>query len=165
MRENIDILRVYNLVDSDGTKLQLRLGRYKGSEDYLPDKGFRWSFGGAKIPMPVRNATWFNGFPEATMLDWLKGNDWYVQTRVDMNTGKATIYNLPDADEYSKGNETYELSDVAIAQGERALRVAIKMLTDNGYKLNAVALHRYVHPSSLVEAKNAVDAILFDRQA
>lgn len=112
MKENIDICYVFNLLDSNGTKLQLRLGRIKYSEDYLPDKGFRWSFVGPKIPMPVRAYTWFNGFPENIMLDWLKGNGWALRSRVEMSTGKATVYELPT----SNGNNIPELGKVASAK-------------------------------------------------
>jgi hypothetical protein len=167
MRENIDIIVVYNLVNSNGTKLQLRLGRLKGYGDellsYHCDQGFRWSFVGTKIPMPVRNGTWFNGFPENIMLDWLKGNGWAPHSRVDMGTGKATVYELPFHDEPSKRNENtteeYKLSDVAIRQGEAALTAAIRLLCNNGSVLSAVALYRYVCPCTLVEAKHAVDAM------
>ena len=161
MEENIDILRVYNLVDSNGTKLQLRLGRYKYSDDYLPDKGFRWSFVGSKIPMPVRAYTWFNGFPENIMLDWLKGNGWVLRSRVEMGTGKATVYELPFHGEPSKGNEksTVQLTDVAVRQGESALSEAIRLLCNQGSVLSAIALYRYIYHCTLVEAKNAVDAI------
>jgi hypothetical protein len=164
MRENIDILRVYNLVDSNGTKILLRLGRLKGSEDYLTDKGFRWSFVGTKIPMPVRNATWFNGFPEATMLNWLMDNGWHPHTCVNMETGKATVYELPKGNEDHEGNE---IPGHVASGGKIALDYAIKMLCESGSVLRAVQLYRYAHDPhcSLKEAKDAVDAIRFDTQA
>lgn len=162
MKENIDICYVYNLVDSNGTKLQLRLGRLKERQNHVLDRGFRWSFVGTKIPMPIRAYTWFNGFPENIMLDWLKGNGWALRSRVEMCTGKATVYELP------KGNEdpapAYELSEAAIRSGKCALEDAIKMLCNNGYVLKAVALYRYIHPCTLVDAKHAVDAIRFDNK-
>ena len=168
MKENIDIYYAYNLVDSNGTKLQLRLGRLKGYSDellaYHCDQGFRWSFVGPNIPMPVRAYTWFNGFPENTMLDWLKGNGWALRSRVEMSTGKATVYELPKADEPSKGNNTYELPAHATHAGERALREAVKMLYNNGSRIGAVSLYRYVHPTCLLAAHDAVNAIVFDKQ-
>jgi hypothetical protein len=45
--------------------------------------------------MPVRSDYWFNGFPEETMLEWLKANGWYPKTCVDMYIGKAKVYALP----------------------------------------------------------------------
>lgn len=164
MKENIDVYYVYNLVDSNGTKLQLRLGRLKYSEDYLPDKGFRWSFVGFKIPMPVRAYTWFNGFPENIMLDWLKANGWALRSRVEMGTGKATIYELPKADESSKGNEkptaVYKMPDHATRQSEEAFRTAIRMMYNDRSKVHAINLYRYAHPCHLCDANIAVDAIL-----
>lgn len=113
MKENIDVCYVFNLVDSNGTKLQLRLGRLKERQNHVLDRGFRWSFVGTKIPMPIRAYTWFNGFPENIMLDWLKGNGWALRSRVEMCTGKATVYELP---EHSKGNNIPELEQAASAQ-------------------------------------------------
>ena len=166
MKENIDIHYVYNLVDINGNKLQLRLGRLKGYGDelrsYHCDQGFRWSFVGPKIPIPVRAYTWFNGFPENIMLDWLKGNGWALRSRVEMSTGKATVYELPKAEEPSKGNEVYKLPMHAISSGERALRDAVQWMCNNGNKLGAICLYRYCHPCSLSDAKFRVDAIQLD---
>lgn len=60
------------------------------------------------------------------------------------------------------GNEEYELSELAIRQGEDALEVAIRNLCKEGYKLKAIALYRYVHHCTLSEGKGAVDAIQFN---
>lgn len=57
------------------------------------------------------------------------------------------------------GNEECELSELAIRQGEDALEVAIRNLCEEGYKLKAIALYRYVHHCTL---KAAVDAIQFN---
>ena len=167
MRENIDICYVYNLLDSNGNKLQLRLGRINGYANanlVCNDRGFRWSFVGSKIPMPVRAYTWFNGFPENIMLDWLKGNGWALRSRVEMSTGKATIYELPKAEESSKGNNEYELPIHAIHSGERALKDAVRLLYNNGSRVEAISLYRYVHPTCLLAAHDAVKAIVFDKQ-
>ena len=59
------------------------------------------------------------------------------------------------------GNEECELSELAIRQGEDALEVAIRNLCEEGYKLKAIALYRYVHHCTLSEGKAAVDAIQF----
>ena len=60
------------------------------------------------------------------------------------------------------GNKEYELSELAIRQGEDALEFAIRNLCEEGGKLKAIALYRYVHPCTLVEGKAAVDAIQFN---
>lgn len=100
---DVKVCRVYNLVDNKGNKLQLRLGVLKNRKDDIcisnADKGYRWSFIGEHIPMPVRSMTWFNGFPEEVMLNWLKGNGWYPQSCVDMYCGKCRVYELPKAEE------------------------------------------------------------------
>ena len=105
----IKTLRVYNLVDYKGAKLQLEFGVItKGLREEHPlnnaDKGYRWRFIGTKIPMPVRSGYWFNGFPEPTMLNWLKTNGWALHTCVDPITHKATVYDLPKATEYGEAD-------------------------------------------------------------
>ena len=60
------------------------------------------------------------------------------------------------------GNEEYELSEQAVRLGEDALEFAIRNLCEEGGKLKAIALYRYVHPCTLVEGKAAVDAIQFN---
>ena len=101
--ENIIKLKSYNLVNADGWRLQLYLGMdVDVNRTYTKgklDKGFRWSFVGTKIPVPVRAYTWFNGFPESVMLDWLKENGWALHTVVELPDGKATVYELPNADD------------------------------------------------------------------
>ena len=93
--EKIVIHKVYNLVNPNGDKLQLKLGWIKE----LSRNGWRWAFEGKKIPMPVRSRTWFNGFPEPVMLEWLKENDWVVRTIVSPCDGSADVFDLPKAEE------------------------------------------------------------------
>lgn len=164
--EKVRTIRVYNLLNANGERLRLNLGYTV--DDYGPagngNAGWRWSFVGKNIPMPVRSRTWFCGFPEDTMISWLKGNGWYVQTRVDMGCGYAEVFELPKAnDEPIEGNEEpYELSELAVEQGESALKDAVKMLYKAGSKLRAVMLYRYVHPCNLQKANYAVNHILYD---
>jgi hypothetical protein len=115
----IDVLKVYNLVNSNGAKLRLELGIITDGlyEEYPidnADKGFRWCFAGENIPMPVRSGYWFNGFHEKVMLDWLKGNGWYPQSCVIMPVGKAIVYDLPAAPE----TET-ETDWIPVSSGKR----------------------------------------------
>ena len=160
MKENIDIHYVFNLMDSNGTKLQLRLGRLKGYRDellaYHCDQGFRWSFVGSKIPMPVRAYTWFNGFPENIMLDWLKGNGWALRSRVEMGTGKATVYELPFVD--SKGNETHG-TDALSTYYKEDFHQTLRDLVRNGKRITAVRVYRYAHGGSLKDATEATREI------
>ncbi len=164
MKENVDILRTYNLVNSNGNKLRLYLGRIEESDDYFGDKGFRWCFVGNRIPMPVRSGTWFNGFPEHIMLDWLKGNGWALHTSVSTNTGIVTVYELPFYDEPSKGNEksidAYQMSDHAAELNKEAFEEAIRIMYSDRGKVAAIRLYRYAHPCLLCDANRAVDAIL-----
>lgn len=135
--EKVITLKVYNLLDSKGNKLQMRFGVIDNfCPSYYGERGYRWSFIGTKIPMPVRNGTWFNGFPENTMLEWLKGNGWYVQTSVNMLSGKANVYELPN------GNEK---SDV----DERAFCETIRELVRNSKRVSACRLYRYANGGDL----------------
>lgn len=99
--EKIHPIRTYNFVDANGIELFMRLGVVVDENGVRvrnnPDTGFRWCFEGKRIPMPVR--TWFNGYPEDTMLLWLKEKGWALRCVVDMKTGKATVYDLPEAPE------------------------------------------------------------------
>lgn len=101
----MNIIHVYNFVNANGTKLQLNLGVLKEKES-LPkgDAGLRWSFVGTKIPMPVRAHTWFNGFPEPVMLEWLKANGWHLHTDVNPRTLNVKVHELPKAPEASEEN-------------------------------------------------------------
>lgn len=163
MKETIDVLYVYNLVDANGTKLQLRLGRIKGYGDelhgYNTDHGYRWSFIGTKIPMPVRNGTWFNGFPVNTMLQWLKENGWYLHTRVTMHNGKVHVFELPDVPQLPTKDDIPAYVSV---KGKQVLADAIRHLCANGMKIDAICLYRYVNPCTISEGKNAVDKIQFE---
>lgn len=157
--EEMKLLKVYNLVNKDGNDLQLRFGIMKNA--YLPkgDTGYRWSFIGTKIPMPIRSGTWFNGFPEATMLDWLKGNGWALHFTVNTVTGTINMCDLPFVDEANKGNEEYQLSAVATCQGLEVLTSVIKQLCDNSQKISAIKLYRLVYKCCLADATHAVNNI------
>ena len=153
---NVKVLTVYNLVNDKGNKLQLNFGELKSRLDDVcissADKGLRWSFVGKNIPMPVRSSTWFNGFSAATMLEWLKGNGWYVQTCVNICDGKATVYDLPFSNNARKGNET------SIYDKEAFLDI-IRDLYRRGERIKAIRVYRYAHGCALCDAYNAVNEI------
>ena len=141
---NVKAVKVYNLVDSNKTKLQLKLGVLQNREGEVcipkADTGWRWSFVGTKIPMPVRSMTWFNGFPEDTMLLWLHDNGWALQSVVDMDTGKAKVYNLPA----NNGDNIPELAKEASAQ--EAYNAAIPVALENAMKTISEAKDKgYTH--------------------
>lgn len=69
---------------------------------------------------------------------------------------KATEYGKDD-----KGNETYELTELAIRNGNKALEEAIELLCSQGMILQSISLYRLVHPCCLKDAKEAVDKIRF----
>ena len=146
-------IRVYNLVDSKGNRLRLELGVSSDPhDDYLltsKDKGYRWRFIGKHIPMPVRSMCWFNGFPEPIMIDWLKGNGWYPHTCVDMCSGYAEVFELPNGNEY--------LID---AIGNKAVVCAIKCLWHNGKKIQAVHLYSDLYGCPIDKASVAVREIV-----
>ena len=160
--EKIKTIKIYNLVDCKGNKVQLELGITEVRREDKPwdsmDKGYRWRFIGKHIPMPVRSMYWFNGFPENIMLDWLKGNGWRVRTSVNTQTYHVNIWEVATEDVTS--NES-EIPEHVIANGRAAVDEAIRMLWDNGSRLKAVQLYRYaVNPCcSLGEATNAVREI------
>ena len=161
----IKVITAYNLVNANGTKLQLRLGvtRYGGRNGSISngDECFRWSFNGKEIPMPVRSGYWFSGFPEHVMMNWLKGNGWALRSRVDMATGKATVYELPSVEEPSKGNEKSIADYPALDPTEKCIfDYVIRYLADGEKKAIAARLYRYVHGGTLRNAYDAVQLII-----
>ena len=154
--EKVITMKVYNLLDSKGNKLRLKWGHV---EDFIPsyhgERGYRWSFIGTKIPMPVRNGTWFNGFPEHTMIEWLNGNGWYVQTCVDMSSGRADVYELPN------GNDdlNVEITPERDAIDEEVFWHTMRELSRNGKNLSAVHLYRYANGGTFYNASKAIAEI------
>lgn len=155
--KEVKIIRVFNLVNPKGTKLQLRLGAMQNCANLRgKDMGWRWSFIGTEIPMPVRNGTWFNGFPEATMMNWLMDQGWMPESAVEMATGRRKVFDCTKAN--------VEIPETVASGGERALKKAINLLCENGSLLTATQLYRYVYnltcgTISISDAKRAVDAI------
>lgn len=161
---NIKVLKVYNLINSKGAKLWLRLGIMQGNMNAIcvsGDKGYRWSFEGDDIPMPVRSRTWFNGFPEGIMLDWLKANDWYIQACVDMGCGRAKVYEVPKVDKHASememlGTDKFPaLSEMDKPVFERIIR----NLVSDGHKAAACRVYRYAHGGTISNALKAVNFI------
>lgn len=134
---NIRTIAVYNLVDLKGSQLQLRLGYVQGELLSHENAGWRWSFEGTKIPMPVRSRTWFCGFPEKTMLNWLAEHGWFVRTKVDMASGRTVVYDLPDPEE--------EYPDWQFEADKAEFNQLLADLYMNGKSLKAIHLYRYAH--------------------
>lgn len=154
--EKVKTFRVYNLLNENGDKLRLCLGYVTNTTAMYEEANqiLRWCFNGKKIPMPVRSGCWFNGFPENIMLDWLKGNGWHLRTRVDLDSGHAVVFDLPD----SKGNEEYIDSFV-----DKAIICAMKLMWTSGKHIKAIHLYRHLYGGTLDEAAIAVKGIV-DRQ-
>lgn len=149
--KNIEITKVYNLVNANGDKLQLRYGKLmaRGNEfrallTSSEDMGLRWSFVGKKIPMPVRSRTWFNGFPKEIMIQWLNEQGWFVATEVLMTTGEAKTYELPEP------NEEYLATD--LVKDEEEFFDLVREMCRDGKALEAMHLCRYVHEVGTKEA-------------
>jgi hypothetical protein len=160
MNEIISILKVYNLVDSNRNKLRLYLGLENGHSDRKnPDKGLRWSFSGNKIPMPVRSGTWFNGFPEWTMLGWLKENGWYPESCVICNSFNVYTYEVPKANEAPKADDTDKFP--ALSELDKTVfEHVIRSLVSEGHKARACRIYRYAHGGKLTDALKAVEFII-----
>lgn len=166
MNEIVTTLRIYNLEDASKNKLKLRLGRdeevFANRRKGNPDYGFRWSFIGTKIPMPVRKGTWFNGFPEETMVMWLAEQGWHVRTVVDPVTCKADVYEVPnDNEEDGEAIELFDVSDIPTCGGleNGIIEEAVRILYRCNRRLTAVKLFRYVYKCGLRDAKEAVESI------
>ena len=153
----IKTLKCFNLCNASGDKVYL----YLGIDESIAlargkDTGYRWRFVGTKIPMPVRNGTWFNGFPESVMLDWLKGNGWYAESCVNMNTGRYKVFNLPKGNEKSTGTTEFPIH---MEQEKPIFERVICELMDAGRSATATRLYRYAHGGGVRSAYEAVKAI------
>ena len=150
----MNVLKIYNLLNPNGAKLQLRLGIVNSGDEFCghKDTGLRWSFVGTKIPVPIRSGTWFNGFPENIMLEWLKSNGWSVCTCVNCITYNVTVY-----EPSQKGNESSSQKgnapDVLI---ERELNHAMELLIEAKRPLGAERLYKHIHDCSYLEATKVV---------
>ena len=149
----INIIRMYNLVNPKGKRLQLRLGvlHPEDREKFCGDTGYRWSFLGREIPMPVRNGTWFNGFPHDTMMLWLAEHEWHVETEVDMLSGKAKVYNLPEPVE--------EYPAETMANDEIEFNKVLQELCDKGKFGIAVQIYSYAYEVGHWTARQIVKEI------
>lgn len=153
MLEEIKIIRMYNLVNPKGKRLQLRLGvmQLEPQEKYYGDTGYRWSFLGREIPMPVRNGTWFNGFPHDTMMLWLAEHEWHVETEVNMLSGKAKVYGLPEPED--------EYEELQLIADEQVFYNLVKELLCNNDLDKALAIVRYAHEISTRTAMEIIKNI------
>lgn len=146
-------IKVLLLVNPNGDKIQLHFGMLKDTKDFNGDKdtGFRWMFTGKKIPMPVRSEEWFNGFPEATMLNWLKENGgWVVHAIWTAKTNKMTVVDLPSAP--VKTEDSGKLG--------YAINKAIQQLCVDGHKEQARELHHISTGCSYHDACLSVEEII-----
>lgn len=157
---DVNVLKIYNFVDSDNNQLQLRFGVLVDRDDLPPkDMGWRWSFVGTKIPMPVRCGTWFSGFPADIMLDWLKSQGWTACACVNLITGKVIVY---ESQVKSKLCDVLsKLKPLDILE-ERALATALTLLVKNGNVTRACMLYRYIYGGSINDANKAIRTICHD---
>ena len=164
--KKIKLLKVFNLLNAEGIRLQLRLGQdneivrnYCNGE---PDMGYRWCFYGTKIPMPVRSGAWFNGFPAEVMLNWLKENGWALETVVWPSTGDAQVFDLDfNCDKGNEAIELFDVSDIPTSNiGEHGVvNEAVRVLCRCNRKLAAIKLYRILYKCGLREAKEGVEEI------
>ena len=154
--EKFKVIRAYNFVNASGGKLQLNLGVVdrKANVCCHDDRGWRWQFIGKEIPMPVRSGTLFNGFPEPIMIDWLKGNGWFLHTRVNMYSGKANVYEVPKVEEDRLAWPIHSQLE------RRQFDDAIRYLYENGKRSTAIRTYLYAHGGHLKDAVNAVREIV-----
>ena len=151
-------VKVYNLLNPEGVSLRLRLGHTDNPDTHnSKDHGWRWSFIGNHIPMPIRSGEWFNGFPEATMLEWLAENDWHVRSVVNMTTGRAKVYELPDA--------PWEYPDAMLDEDTAKFNSLIRELVRCHRHYDAVRLYHLCYEVSTDEAAAGVRRIYAEQNA
>ena len=95
----VKLIKTILFRDRNGNKLRLTLGQIEDMEAYwrfmgyrnADDKGFRWRFVGTHIPMPIRSYEWFNGFPEDTMVSWVKAQGYEMVAVTSHETGSVYV--------------------------------------------------------------------------
>lgn len=135
-------IKILLLVNPNGDKTQLHFGMLKDPKDFNGDKdtGFRWMFTGKKIPMPIRSEEWFNGFPEATMMDWLKANGgWVVHAIWTAKTNKLTVLNLPSAPEAKTETDWIPVSSGKMPADNETVQVTYLSSHDRNPMCDAMA--------------------------
>lgn len=151
------IIKTYNLVNPEGRTLQLQLGRTDSPTSNPKDAGWRWSFIGQRIPMPIRSGEWFNGFPESVMINWLMEHDWFVRTKVNLETGRAIVYELPDA--------PWEYPDDLLDEDTEAFNNVIYDMVKKGRRKTAMQLFRLCYEVDTSEASYGVARICAEKQS
>ena len=149
--ENVKALVSYNLRHTaNGDRLMMQYGRLWEAVVGVDcaETAQRWRFFGQQIPMPVRSGTWFQGFSANEMLEWLRREGWTLETKVIIGTGHATVYKKP-------------VSDIPpLTVGKTAFEGTVCDLVQAGAKATAYFMWQYVHGGSLLQAKQAVEALV-----
>lgn len=138
----VKLIKTILFRDSNGNDLRLTLGKIEDMEAYNrfmgfandDDKGFRWQFVGAHIPMPIRSYEWFNGFPEDIMANRVKSQGYEVVAVTSHVTGSVYVVK-GNAHEPSKGNElttAIEANSAALSPAMQSYMARIKEAMDDG---------------------------------
>lgn len=138
----IKLIKTILFRDSNGNNLRLTLGQIEDMEAYgrfmgfhnNDDKGFRWRFVGMRIPMPIRSYEWFNGFPEDTMVPWVKAQGYEMVAVTSHVTGSVYVVK-GNTTEPSKGNEltaAIDANSAALSPAMQSYMAKIKEAMDDG---------------------------------
>lgn len=152
--EKVQKLVGYQYQHKDGYKLLLCYGRTVGDNGHMEfrDCGQRWSVISTHNPIPVRNATWFQGFDFLTMNKYLSDAGFVLVAKTNFYSGFTTVYasvadaNTPCAAPLTRGRERFE--------------EVIRELVRDCRKGTACMVWRYAHGGTLYQAKQAVEALV-----
>ena len=97
-------------------------------------------------PLPIRNGTWFQGFPAHKMFDWFVERGYVLQSIVDWR-GNILFQNL----EKEKPKTESEI---------RFIENGFYKLAKGGYKLTAVTMYKSLYGCDLDHAKKMIDDII-----
>ena len=91
--EKVKVLRAYNYLYKDDTKLCLQLGRVLDDNGCMCESGsaIRYKIISGCNPIPVMCGTWFTGLPLKKMHEWFESVGFQLISYTDMDTGMTYV--------------------------------------------------------------------------
>lgn len=152
--EKVQKLVSYQYQHKDGYKLLLCYGRTVDDNGCvgMRDQDKRWMIYSSHSPIPVRNATWFQGFCFETMHKYVSDAGFILLSRTNLSSGFTTVY-----ESVTDVNEPYIKP---LTFGKDCFERIICELVQDGKKATACKVWRYAHGGTLYQAKQAIESLV-----
>lgn len=155
--EKVQKLVGYQYQHKDGYKLLLCYGRTVDGNGRMGGdyQNQRWLIISSHSPIPVRNATWFQGFDFGTMNKYLSDAGFVLVAKTNFSSGFITVF---------RGNES--VADVnepyrqPLSFGKPCFERVVRELVEDGHDTTARFIWLYAHGGTLTQARAAVKALV-----